>query len=62
MFIGNKQMIMYPLNGILVCSKKEQTINTHNMDKSQKYYAKQKKSHMLHGQFVSNYTTAKSNL
>lgn len=53
---------MYPLNGILVCSKKEQTINTHNMDKSQKYYAKQKKSHMLHGQFVSNYTTAKPNL
>ena len=34
MAIGNKQMIKYPCNGILVGSKKEKTVYIHNLDES----------------------------
>lgn len=36
----NKQIMIYPYNGMLHANKKEWTINTHiNMDESQKNYA-----------------------
>ena len=40
----DKQTVLYPFTGILLSSKREQTINTwNNMDESQMHYAEWKK-------------------
>lgn len=40
----DQQIALYPYNGVLLTNKKERTVNTYNMDKSQNNYTEYKKA------------------
>lgn len=44
----DRQIVVYPYNGILLSKKKEQIIDTKNMNQPQKHYMKKARHNRLH--------------